>query len=234
MISIIIAVGTEKNIQQYQQILESIKGQGIENERIWIGGSTVIEEWLKNQGETHIQAPDLNRAARMNIGIKQARFDYYVLNHPRSVLQNGALRELAELIRTKQAGEAFWGCFTHKFMGKMTPLKRFTSWYSNRIRCGINKVVYLEHCFYLSKKMYQEIKILPEEDIFEDTLLSYGMRKVTAPKRLDSISLTSDVRFQKKGFARQALLNQYVKLLFLLGYSSEKINEVYERGLWLN
>ncbi len=239
MISIIVPVGTEDNIEQYQNILTSIKQQtphqeNVEYDIIWVGGHSTIKDWLLSQGEVHIEAPDLNRAARMNLGIKAAKNECIVLHHPRSILQEGALVELSSHISSLGEKEIYWGCFTHKFKGTMTPLKRFTSWYSNHIRCDVNKVVYLDHCFYLSKQMYQKIELLPEEDIYEDTLLSYRLREVASPKRMSSISLTSDIRFKKKGFARQALLNQYTKILFYCGVPLPKINKIYERGLWLN
>ena len=234
MISIIIPVGTEKNIEQYKKILDSTESQDVVTERIWVGGSEEIQNWLLSQKEHHISAPGLNRAARMNLGIQKAKYDCFLLNHPRSVLQKGALGELSRLIQSKNSDQAYWGCFTHKFMGEETLLKRFTSWYSNQIRCAANNVVYLDHCFYLSRQMYKQIGLLPEEDIFEDSLLSYKLRDQAPCKRLESISLTSDVRFKKQGFAKQAILNQFVKILFLAGVSPPKINEIYEKGLWLN
>ncbi|NJM09788.1 MAG: hypothetical protein HC883_02520 [Bdellovibrionaceae bacterium] len=54
------------------------------------------------------------------------------------------------------------------------------------------------------------------------------------PRLLDSTITTSAVRFQRNGIFRQALMNQVLKFMFILGASETWMARVYERGLGLN
>lgn len=75
---------------------------------------------------------------------------------------------------------------------------------------------------------------IPNVDIFEDTEISYILRRHAKPKILNFESKTSSVRFQKNGFIKQSIINQYLKVLYHLKFSKKKMNRLYEKGLDLN
>ena len=70
-------------------------------------------------------------------------------------------------------------------------------------------------------------------DIFEDTEICTRLKNYKS-KRLKSISTTSAVRFEKNGVFKQSLINQYLKLLYLLKIDHKKMNKLYEKKTKLN
>ncbi|MBI5202885.1 MAG: glycosyl transferase, family 2 [Elusimicrobia bacterium] len=166
-----------------------------------------------------------SRGARLQAGIDAASGERILLHHPRSLLPADGLRWLA------QGGGAGWGGFTHAFDWDH-PLLRFTSWYSNRVRASLKGIVYLDHCVYFDRKLLT--RKIPPVEIFEDTELSKILRETGMPEIAPFVSTTSAIRFKTNGPWRQALLNQRMKLSYLLGASDRGMNAAYERGLGLN
>ncbi len=111
---------------------------------------------------------------------------------------------------------------------------KFTSFYSNYIRGDLRGIYYLDHCIYSEKKLLEEIGLVPEIDIFEDTAICIKLRKLSKWKRLDSKSTTSAIRFNKNGFWKQALLNAKLKLKYSFGVFHEDLNKDYEKKMDLN
>ena len=88
----------------------------------------------------------------------------------------------------------------------------------------------MQHC----TKSEQKHIFTKRTDIFEDTLFSLKLLKVSKPKRLKSVSETSAIRFLKNGVYKQALLNQKLKWHYYLNKNNQKMNKEYESGLDLN
>ncbi len=174
----------------------------------------------------HVAVDGPSRGARLQAGIEAASHEMILLHHPRSLLPAAGLRWLAE-----GAGGWGWGGFTHAFDWDH-PLLRFTSWYSNRIRLGMKGIVYLDHCIFFERRLLT--RPIPPVEIFEDTELSLILRESGPPALAPFVSITSAVRFRANGPWRQSLLNQRMKLAYLLGGSHRRMNARYERGLGLN
>ena len=166
------------------------------------------------------------RGARLQAGIDTASCRTILLHHPRSLIPADGLRWLVS-----GAGGSKWGGFTHAFDWSH-PLLRFTSWYSNRVRAARRGIVYLDHCVYFDKELLT--RPIPPVEIFEDTELSLILRESGPPTLAPFVATTSAVRFRANGPWRQALLNQRMKLSYLLGGSHHLMNARYERGLGLN
>lgn len=169
------------------------------------------------------------RAERLNLGVRRSKGSVLLLNHPRSCIEPEGLQHLVDLYRSSD--RPAWGCFTHQF-DQYHPLLKFTSWYSNKVRLRFAKIAYLDHCIFMQRKLWT--RDLPKVEIFEDTLLSYNLRKFGRPVLLPFKSTTSSIRFQKNGVFRQALMNQVLKAGFHLGIPATFMNRIYEKGLELN
>lgn len=170
-----------------------------------------------------------SRAGRLNIGINSSSSAMILLHHPRSILSKEGISFLIENYENLR-----WGAYTHRFDVEHSLLK-FTSWYSNFIRGGLREIYYLDHCIFFQKVLVGADKnFVPDVDIFEDTYLSQKLAKNSSPTRLPFSSTTSAIRFQKNGVWKQAILNQILKLGFLLGIPNTFMNKVYEKGLNLN
>jgi hypothetical protein len=166
------------------------------------------------------------RAQRLNIGVARASGSMLLLHHPRSCIDPAGIEYLLS-----HQNRAFWGGFTQRFDWDH-PLLRFTSWYSNRVRVQHRGIIYLDHCIFLHRSLWQNE--IPFVDIFEDTILSQQLRSLLRPELLPFSSITSAIRFQRNGVYRQALLNQLLKLGFFLQLPAPWMNKIYEKGLDLN
>ena len=195
------------------------------------GGSTDgTVEFVAGHGVEVLSLPGSSRAARLNLGIEQSQGEMLLLHHPRSVIEPDDI----ELMRTlSDADQLTWGGFTHQFDSDH-PLLRFTSWYSNHIRCDRSGIVYLDHCVFLSRAIKQSGIKIPDIDIFEDTELSKLLLEFGRPVRLAAKARTSAIRFRSNGMWRQSFLNQLLKIAYHLQLSPDRMNRLYEKGLHLN
>lgn len=175
-----------------------------------------------------IQVDTTSRGKRLNIGMQNAQGDMILLHHPRSIIEMKGLKHLRD-----HWEEYYWGGFTHKF-DLDHPLLRFTSWYSNYVRADKRNIFYLDHCIFLRSELLEEIGLIPEVDIFEDTELSKKLNKVCEGYRLDYYALTSAVRFEKNGILKHALKNQLLKWKYYFNVDHKKMNQSYEEKVALN
>ena len=77
-------------------------------------------------------------------------------------------------------------------------------------------------------------ELIPDVDIFEDTLLSQKLQAFGDLQILPFNSMTSSIRFKKNGLLKQSLMNQWLKIAFMFNLSLENMNKIYEKGLALN
>ena len=195
------------------------------------GGSTDgTVEFIARHGVKVLNLPGSSRAARLNLGIEQSQGEMLLLHHPRSLIEPDGIEAARTLY---SADQLTWGGFTHQFDSDH-PLLRFTSWYSNRIRCDWSGIVYLDHCVFLSRAIKKVGIKIPDVDIFEDTELSKLLLMFGRPVRLPAEARTSAIRFKRNGLWRQALLNQLMKIAYHLHMPPDRLNRLYERGLHLN
>lgn len=168
----------------------------------------------------------ISRAERLNIGFRRAKGSMILFHHPRSLIDLKGIEYLRD-----HGHQTIWGAFTHKFDHNHFVYK-FTSWYSNRIRGRLRHIFYLDHCVFFHRSLF--LKDLPDIDIFEDTILSYQLRKIQKPVLLPFFSETSSIRFATNGIFKQSLMNQLLKLAFLLNLPHRFLNNFYEKNLNLN
>ncbi len=171
-----------------------------------------------------------SRAARLSKGIAHSTGELILLHHPRSLVSVQAIESLRALAGKH---ENYWGGFTHQF-DIDHPLLNFTSWYSNKIRCDLRGIVYLDHCIFFDSKLKDSGFTIPDVEIFEDTEISKILRTFSRPIRLPQLAKTSAIRFQKNGVYRQALMNQMLKLAYTFKVPAKAMNRFYEKGLGLN
>jgi glycosyltransferase involved in cell wall biosynthesis len=228
MLSVIIPTFNEMKNGYLQKIFPLLRNTNdIEVLCIDSNSKDGTREYILENGFELLTADTNSRAKRLNIGIENAKGSMLLLHHPRSLLSVHAIATL------KNDQDLYWGAFTHRFDLKH-PILDFTSWWSNKWRGDRRHIFYLDHCLYVKKEIFEEIGLIPEVDIFEDTELSFMLRSYCEPIRLDDISLTSAVRFTINGVWKQAYLNQKLKWLYYFKTNHKKMNKDYEKNTALN
>lgn len=191
------------------------------------GSQDQTTQFLNDGGWTVLSQVSSNRAARYNKGLERADHEVVLLHHPRSLLETEGYLALTQIEKGS------WGAYTHCFDTKGFGYE-FTSWYSNCVRGDLRGIFYLDHCLFVDRTLLLEVGGVPEVDIFEDTKLCEKLREVRHPQRLPAVSTTSAVRFEHNGFVKQAVLNQWLKLKYLINFDDKSMYTRYETGLDLN
>lgn len=226
MISIIIPTNNEIRNNYLQKIIDWIISQMWDFEIIFVDNWS--DDWTVELVKKYWKVFTLkksNRAERLNFWVKKAEWNIILLHHPVSILPKNIFLKIENEIKNWVK----WGGFSHSFDSNNFILK-FTSFYSNKIRWKIKWILYLDHCIFLEKKSFEKIWGFKNLDIFEDTVFSYDLKKYFwKPKILNEKIITSARRFTKRGILKQAILNQYLKIIFYLWFSDKKMNKIYEK-----
>ena len=193
------------------------------------GSKDSTQEICKQKGYEVLDSPGSNRAFRLKIGRRKAKGKMILLHHPRTILDQSSWQDL---IKQLSNNNKTWGGFHHQF-DEQGFHYNFTSWYSNHVRFKLKEIVYLDHCIFFHNSLMKSSD-MPEQPIFEDTLISYHLRKKSPPSLLNGRAITSSVRFKKNGFYKQVYKNQKAKINFFLNKSFKSIDHNYEKGLHLN
>jgi glycosyltransferase involved in cell wall biosynthesis len=230
-LSIVIPTFNEEQNHYFTQALEDLRKVDHIEIIVADGGSKdATVDIAQRYGAKSIQIASNSRASRINEGVKIAQGKMILLHHPRSSVQAEGIKELIKL----SSREKIWGGFNHCF-DYSHPLLKFTSWYSNKVRPRLGQILYLDHCIFLSEDLKDSIFPIEEVDIFEDTILSKKLSEIAGrPVILPFQSLTSAIRFKNNGIIKQALKNQYLKVLYHLNISHQKMNKIYENKTALN
>jgi glycosyltransferase involved in cell wall biosynthesis len=229
-LSVIIPTLNEMKLSYLPNILEGLsRFDGVE---IIVSDGKSSDETLeiaKKFGAKIISSTGPSRSQRLNAGMRVAKAEMFLLHHPRSMVEPKGIEYIL-----RNYDSLLWGGLTHSFDFKH-PLLQFTSWYSNNVRGKLSGIVYLDHCIFLRKSIYEKIGEFPNVDIFEDTILSKKILKYFGrPKIIPYFSTTSAIRFKQNGIYKQAILNQFLKISFLAGKNHKEMNRLYEKNLSLN
>jgi len=179
-----------------------------------------------------VMSDAINRAQRLNQGIKISTGEIVLLHHPATLLPEVEALNTIELMIDRSTG-ALWGGFQHSFDLDHW-LLRFTSWYADRIRFQRTGIVYLDHCIFARRDLLKSIDYVPDLDIFEDTLLSERLKAFGMPVLVDRKVITSARRFRDRGIYQQAILNQILKICYRLKVDPKYMNKLYEQKSSIN
>ena len=229
LISIIIPTHNDIGNNIFFQTLKNLKSlKNIEVIVVDLCSKSDFLDKIKNFSITYYSVPLQSRGKRLSYGSKRANGDIILYHHPRSLIDIRAIDFLK-----KHHKNFHWGALTHTFIEKGWFYK-FTSWYSNYIRGDIRRIYYLDHCIFAKKHILDEINHMPSYEIFEDTAFCNLLKKTYKPTRINFVSQTSAIRFEKNGIFFQSCMNLILKLCYSMGVSPKKMNELYEKGLNLN
>lgn len=226
MLTIILPTYKDLERPLTKNVLDSLSGQNV------IVVDTPSQDGMKEEcqrrGFKYLESLAPNRAGRLNDGLKEVKTDWVLFHHPRSLLDQDALISISKLPRP------CWGAFTHKFDYKH-PLLKFTSFWSNHIRGRLKNIYYLDHCLFSHRDLLQNLpRPFGEVDVFEDTIFCKKLKQISPPIRLKKFSTTSAIRFIENGFCKQAVMNQVLKIGYLLDIDHKLMNRIYEKGMGLN
>ena len=223
MISIIVPVlNEEKSIENTLRQLYSLNGQ---KEIIVVdGGSSDNTVQIASKLSTVIQS-EKGRANQMNKGAKAASGDTLWFVHSDSKVSKDSLKGIEQAVSQGYT----CGGFSLYFYDYDTRFMKFISKTSNW-RAKYLGLYFGDQGIFVKKDIFDSLDGYKEMELMEDWELSKRLHKTEKMKMLDIKIGTSARRFKTGGQLRTMLLMQKIKILYVLGISPSKLNQMYREA----
>ncbi len=225
MVSIIIPVLNEgKNIKAFLTMLEKVKGK---KEIIFVDGESTDNTVSTVRKCAKVLSSERGRARQMNEGAEYARGNILWFLHADSIVDPNSIGYIEKAI---EEDEIIGGGFSLYFYDCNTLFMRYISTTSN-IRAGKLGIYFGDQGMFIRKDVFEKLGGYADIDIMEDLEISLRLRKIGKMKLLRYGIGTSARRFKKSGPIKTHILMHKLRILYFLGVSSEKLNEMYRRSM---
>jgi len=222
-ISVIIpTLNEEKNISE---LIDFIKNEKVKAEIIISDADSCdqTQEIAAARGAKVVRSKQGNRGLQLNKGAAAASAPILLFLHADSSLESSALDTLVEQMQKKPA--IIGGCFSLEIKSDNQLLK-FISWSSN-LRAKYLNLIFGDQGIFIRKEIFNELGGFPDIELMEDWEFSKKMSEFGKMLFLDKKIYTSARRWEKFGVLKTILLMHKIKILYLLGYSPEKLKKMY-------
>jgi rSAM/selenodomain-associated transferase 2 len=220
LVSIIVPVyNEEKNMEGIIRTLESLEG---EKEIIVVDGESLDNTFEEASKAAHTIRARKGRANQMNEGAAAARGNILWFVHADSKIEKDSIRHIEEAISEGHVG----GGFSIYFYDYDTKFMRYISSTSNR-RSILTGLFYGDQGIFVKKKTFFEVGGFPDMELMEDFKFSRIIRKAGSMKLLETGIGTSARRYKNGGQLRTHLLMHRIRIMYLLGLSTRRLNKMY-------
>lgn len=175
------------------------------------------------QGAEVVNCQKASRGLQLNRGAQIASAPILLFLHADSCLEDSALSSLVE--KMKQNPEKVGGCFSLKIESEH-PLLKFISWSSN-LRAKYLNLIFGDQGIFVKRELFEKLGGFPEIELMEDWEFSKKLAEAGDLIFLNKKIYTSARRWQEYGVLKTILLMHKIKILYLFGYSPEKLKKIY-------
>ncbi len=219
---IIPTLNEEKNIGK---LIDFIKNEKVKTEIIISDADSIdqTKEIAAARGAKIINSKQGNRGLQLNLGAEIASASILLFLHADSILEKDSLSLLLNKMQNKK--NKIGGCFTLEIKSDH-PLLKFISWSSN-LRAKYLKLIFGDQGIFIRKEIFYKLNGFPEIELMEDWEFSKKMAESGEMLFLNKKIYTSARRWEKYGVLKTIFLMHKIKILYLLGYSPEKLKKIY-------
>ncbi len=220
-ISIIIPVLNEsRHIKNTLQRLQPLRLQG--HEIIVVDGGS--------SDDTVVQASPLadkvmvsmaGRARQMNTGAAEAAGSILWFLHGDTLVGAESHTGLLAALR----GGANWGRFNVRLSGDLWSLRIIERMMN--LRSCLTGVATGDQAIFIRADLFNQLKGFPDIPLMEDIAFSKQLRKTDRPACISEVIITSSRRWEEKGVFRTVLLMWWLRLLYWLGVSPQRLHAMY-------
>ncbi|MYF98658.1 glycosyltransferase [Candidatus Poribacteria bacterium] len=219
MISVIIPILNEAKI--LEETLTCLQPQLENHELIIVDGGSTDESVSIAEKYGKVVFSERGRAKQMNAGAAEATGDILVFLHADVQLESGAFKAVESTLSSGYVG----GGFLQKIDGKSL-LYRVIEISAN-MRGKFLKVFYGDSGIYVRRDDFRHIDGFPDVPIMEEMVFSKALRKLGKTKMIKPRIHISARRWKKNGIVRTTTKNWFITLLYFMGFSLERIAELY-------
>ena len=172
---------------------------------------------------TRVLNAPTGRARQMNAGASLAKGEILLFLHADTLLPPLA----AESIINTMADTRIVG---GRFDARLIP-DRGLLWVVGRmmsLRSRLTGIATGDQAIFVRRKVFEDIGAFPDIPIMEDIVLSRRLKQAGRVAALHSCVMTSGRRWERKGAIRTILLMWWLRLLFYLGVSPDRLKRMYD------
>ncbi|WP_018249563.1 TIGR04283 family arsenosugar biosynthesis glycosyltransferase [Orenia marismortui] len=224
LVSVVIPVLNEEST--IIETLEHVQGLSGNKEIIVVDGGSEDNTYNLAQNFTaKVCQTTKGRGHQMNVGAELAEGDVILFLHSDSRLEEGAILAIQDAIKDEKI---IGGNFSLKIDDNSWVLG-FISWTSN-LRAKYLKLAFGDQGIFVRREIFAELGGYPEIELMEDWEFSKKMSKRGKLDYLPNKIYTSARRWHKFGIWKTIFLMHKIKLLYILGVSPAKLNQIYRNA----
>ena len=219
-ISIIIPVlNEEQNVKALLQQLQIYRQQG--NEVIVVdGGSDDETVSISKPLADKVITSDAGRAKQMNKGVAESTNEVLWFLHADTSIPENVIETVQESLIKND-----WGRFNIRLSGSHF-LFRIIEKMIN-IRSCLSGVATGDQGIFVKRKTFDSTGGYSEIPLMEDVALSYKLKAISQPVSVKETLTTSSRRWEKNGIIKTILLMWYLRFLYWIGVTPDKLAKLY-------
>ncbi len=185
------------------------------------GGSTDRTRQICSAYPVQICSGAAGRGKQMNMGVQAAASDILLFLHADTRITAGLIPQVINAVRQGN----MWGCARLSF-DDPAYFFRWLAFMSNW-RARYLSSCYGDQAIFCQKEFFYETAMFPETKFLEDIAFSHKARKRQKALVLSAQVVTSSRRFRQGGRWRMLFKMQFIKLLYFMGVSPERLSKMY-------
>jgi len=224
MLSIIIpTLNEEENIEALLQHVQST-AQTRDYEIIVVDGGS--HDNTLSIAQSHcddVLTAKSGRGTQLNAGVERSTGDVFLFLHADTQLPNHFDAMIFERIaKNPMKG---WGFFSIKLSGQRLIFQVIAKLIN--VRSKFTSIATGDQCLFVTRNAFHQINGYKSIPLMEDVDFTKRLKKYGTPIFIKESVVTSSRRWEEKGVVRTILLMWWLRLLFFIGVSPEKLSGLY-------
>jgi rSAM/selenodomain-associated transferase 2 len=162
------------------------------------------------------------RASQMNAGARLAEGDVLVFLHADTLLPPDADRLIADAL--SRPGR-HWGRFNVRLSGRHWLLRVIERLMN--LRSCVTGIATGDQALFVERASFERVGGFPDIPLMEDVAISRRLRREGRPACVSTPVVTSSRRWEEQGVVRTMVLMWWLRLLYWLGVSPERLRGMY-------
>ncbi len=169
-----------------------------------------------------IAGPLTGRAAQMNYGAAFSNGEHLLFLHCDTRLPQDADNLILQALSGRQ-----WGRFDVRLDDDRFVFK-VIAWFINQ-RSRLSKISTGDQAIFVNRDYFKELNGYPDQALMEDIEFSKRAKRKSNPAFINEPAITSARRWQQDGIIKTVLLMWWLRALYWLGVSPERLAKMYRQ-----